>query len=59
LFHVPSVVEYVVAPAVPEEGVTEGATVFTGAAATAGPTCVEPTSVDVPAELLAVAYALK
>ena len=55
----PSVVEYVVAPAVPEEGVTEGATVFTGAAATAGPTCVEPTSVDVPAELLAVAYALK
>ena len=51
--------EYVVTPAVPDVGVTAGATVFTGASATAGPTCVELASVDVPAELLAVANALK
>jgi hypothetical protein len=44
---------------VPEVGAIVGAEVFTGAGRVAGPTCVELASVEVPAELLAVAKALK
>ena len=43
----------------PEVGAIVGAEVFTGAGRVAGPTCRELASVEVPAELLAVAKALK
>jgi len=46
--------EYVVVPAVPEEGVTTGATVFTGADTTFGVTELEAAEVpDVPFALVA------
>jgi hypothetical protein len=51
--------ENVVEPAVPDPGDIVGTAVLTGTGRVAGPTCVELASVEVPAELLAVANALK
>lgn len=54
LVHVPVVQEYVVVPAVPDEGVTTGATVFTGAETTLGVTELDAADVpDVPLALVA------
>ena len=55
----PTLAAKVVTPAVPDVGVTDGATVLTGAVRTLERTTFDSTSADVPPEFDAVANALK